>query len=113
MLNARLQPLEDKSRLSFSENHIPAPATITTAKFSRVLAILSIAYQLALTVVMKNWDPLESGPEFTMETTPATKQSVVSERGSKLNLIKCESLSKFLKRTQNQNKKDQTNKEMW
>jgi len=22
-------------------------------------------------VVMKNWEPLEFGPEFTMETTPA------------------------------------------
>lgn len=28
-------------------------------------------YQLALTVVIKNCDPLESGPEFTMEITPA------------------------------------------
>jgi hypothetical protein len=28
------------------------------------------AYQLAFTVVMKNCDPLESGPEFAMETTP-------------------------------------------
>ena len=28
-------------------------------------------YQLALTVVMKNCEPLESGPVFTMATTPA------------------------------------------
>lgn len=32
-----------------------------------------IAYQLALIVVIKNCEPLESGPEFTIETTPAQK----------------------------------------
>lgn len=33
------------------------------------------AYQNVLTVVMKNCDPLESGPELTIETTPVNNSS--------------------------------------
>lgn len=39
-----------------------------------------MAYQLALTVVMKNWEPLELGPEFTIETTPECRDIKQAER---------------------------------
>lgn len=39
-----------------------------------------MAYQLALTVVMKNWEPLELGPEFTIETTPECRDIEQAER---------------------------------
>jgi hypothetical protein len=38
-----------------------------------------ITYQLAFTVVKKNCEPLESGPEFAIETTPAIMKQVFKE----------------------------------
>jgi hypothetical protein len=31
-------------------------------------------------VVMKNWEPLEFGPEFTMDTTPTEKEQTKWEK---------------------------------
>lgn len=45
-----------------------------------VLYVWIVAYQLALTVVMKNWEPLELGPEFTIETTPECRDIEQDER---------------------------------
>jgi hypothetical protein len=38
-----------------------------------------VTYQLAFTVVTKNCEPLESGPELAIETTPATIEQVSNE----------------------------------
>lgn len=37
---------------------------------NRIIIIISLTYQFVVTVVMKNCEPLESGPEFAIDKTP-------------------------------------------
>jgi len=56
-----------------------------------------MTYQPVFTVVMKNCEPLESGPEFTIETTPATVKHIYNNLILHLkNEEKCQHKNSFL-----------------
>lgn len=69
---AAIQPLTENKRLDVSSLNPKGPQSIVWSWRRDMLRILinKQTYQLVMTVVMKNCDPLVSGPAFAIDRTP-------------------------------------------